>query len=136
MQSVEAAYMLIANTLARASQSHHWKYLIMKAPVFGRSLGGTTTIQFESDGAERDLPVGLTLFDIQAAALYLRDDLLRTTGQRIWGLTFTLYPSGKFNIEYDYDKPEGYEESDETIELGEALKGLGLESGRSDSGPE
>ncbi|MEO8121767.1 MAG: hypothetical protein ABI606_20895, partial [Rhodoferax sp.] len=51
------------------------------------------------------------------AALYLRDDLLKTTGQRIWGLTFTLYPSGKFKIDYDYNKPEGYEETDETISL-------------------
>ena len=49
------------------------------------------------------------------AALFLRDDLLRTTGQRIWGLTFTLYPDGKFKIEYDYNKPEGYEETNEVI---------------------
>ena len=49
------------------------------------------------------------------ALLYLRDNLLQTTGQRIWGLTFTLWPDGKFKIEYDYDKPEGYEESDEVI---------------------
>lgn len=49
------------------------------------------------------------------ALLYLRDDLLKTTGQRIWGLTFTLYPNGKFNIEYDYNKPEGYEETDDVI---------------------
>lgn len=49
------------------------------------------------------------------AALFLRDDLLRTTGQRIWGLTFTLFPDGQFKIEYDYNKPEGYEESDEVI---------------------
>lgn len=48
-----------------------------------------------------------------AAIRFLRDELLRTTGQRIWGLTFTLYPTGKFNIEYDYNKPEGYEESNE-----------------------
>ena len=49
------------------------------------------------------------------AALFLRNDQLRTTGQRIWGLTFMLYPTGKFKIEYDYDKPEDYEESDELI---------------------
>ncbi|MFC5606404.1 antitoxin YezG family protein [Variovorax soli] len=44
------------------------------------------------------------------ALLFLRKDLLKTTGEHIWGLTFTLYPDGKFNIEYDYNKPEGYEE--------------------------
>ena len=46
------------------------------------------------------------------AALFLRDEHLRTTGQRIWGLTFTLYPTGKFKIEYDYNKPEEYDEAD------------------------
>ena len=63
-----------------------------------------------------------------AKALYfLRDDLLRTTGQRIWGLTFTLFPDGKFKIEYDYNKPEGYEETDEVItgdEINASLAGL------------
>jgi hypothetical protein len=78
---------------------------------------------------EVDIPIGLAIFDIQEAALFLRDDLLRTTGQRIWGLTFTLFPTGKFNIEYDYNKPDGYEESDETIDLAEALQGIGLHSG-------
>ena len=52
---------------------------------------------------------------ISDPCLFLRDDLLRTTGQRIWGLTFTLFPDGQFKIEYDYNKPEGYEESDEVI---------------------
>ncbi len=63
------------------------------------------------------------------AALSLRDDLLKTTGQRIWGLTFTLFPSGRFKIEYDYDKPEGYEESDELIsgtEINQSLRELGM----------
>jgi hypothetical protein len=63
-------------------------------------------------------------FTANDAALYLRDDLLRTTGQRIWGLTFTLYPTGKFKIEYDYNKPEGHEETDETIDAGAAIDSL------------
>ncbi len=49
------------------------------------------------------------------AIISLRDNLLATTGQRIWGLTFTLYPDGKFNIEYDYNKPADYEETDALI---------------------
>jgi len=64
------------------------------------------------------------------AIISLRDNLLATTGQRIWGLTFTLYPDGKFNIEYDYNKPEGYDETDEVItgaEINERLNELGKE---------
>ena len=60
------------------------------------------------------------------AALFLRNHLLATTGERIWGLTFTLYPDGKFKIDFDYNKPDGYEETEETISLEEALKGVSI----------
>ena len=49
------------------------------------------------------------------AVTYIRDYLFKLAGDRIWGLTFTLYPDGKFEIEYNYDKPEDYEETDEVI---------------------
>ena len=32
-----------------------------------------------------------------------------------WGLTFTLYPDGKYEIEYDYNVPEGFNEKGEWI---------------------
>lgn len=59
----------------------------------------------------------MDVFELQEACLFLRDDLLRTTNQRIWGLTFTLRPDGKFDLQYDYNKPQGYEETDETIDV-------------------
>ena len=70
--------------------------------------------------ADREVSLSLGMergFKVNDAALFLRDDLLATTGERIWGLTFTLYPDGKFKIDYDYNKPEGYEETDETIKV-------------------
>jgi hypothetical protein len=73
--------------------------------------------------------------DESDACFYLRDDLLQKTGSRIWGLTFTLYPTGKFNIDYDYNKPEDYEESDEQItgaQANESLFKLGFR-GKSES---
>ncbi|EGK15442.1 alanyl-tRNA synthetase [Psychrobacter sp. 1501(2011)] len=41
--------------------------------------------------------------------------MFKSLGDRIWGLTFTLYPDGKFEIKYNYDKPKDYEETDEVI---------------------
>lgn len=58
------------------------------------------------------------------AIRFLREKLLRDSGARIWGLTFTLYPDGKFHIDYDYNKPEDYEETEETLDLNEAIEGL------------
>ncbi|MEJ7137372.1 DUF6882 domain-containing protein [Amphibiibacter pelophylacis] len=53
------------------------------------------------------------MWDGLDAVLFLRDEILRTTGRRIWGLTFTLYPDGKYDIEYDYTKPDDYDDSNE-----------------------
>lgn len=50
---------------------------------------------------------------VSKALIALRDEHLRTTGKRIWGLTFTLYPDGKYDIAYDYNKPAEYDDSDE-----------------------
>lgn len=50
-------------------------------------------------------------------ALVVRDHLLQTTSRRIWGLTFTLYPEGKFNIVYDEIRPDTYTEKDEEAEF-------------------
>lgn len=60
---------------------------------------------------------------------YIRDTMLERTGHRIWGLLFTLYPNGKFKIEYDYNKPDDYEESDGIIsgdEINQSLNKLGI----------
>ena len=51
------------------------------------------------------------LDDIYKFLLVLRDQILKETGKRIWGLTFTLYPDGKYEIEYDYNVPEGFNAS-------------------------
>lgn len=63
------------------------------------------------------------------SAGFLRDHLLHTTGRRIWGLTFTLYPDGKFDTEYDYNKPPHYEEDDEITESSETTPVANLLNG-------
>ena len=54
-------------------------------------------------------------FNIFQSLLFLRDQILAEIGKRIWGLTFTLYPDGKYEIEYDYNVPEGFNEKGEWI---------------------
>ena len=49
------------------------------------------------------------------AAIFIRYRIVNLTGDRIRGLTFTLYFSSKFEIEYDYNKPKNYEETGELI---------------------
>ena len=54
-------------------------------------------------------------YNIFHSLLFLRDTIFKETGKRIWGLTFTLYPDGKHEIEYDYNVPEGFNEQGEYI---------------------
>ena len=122
--SVEEAYSKIGAVLAEHAVSPDWQCLRLQAPVYLDGCGGMTTTQCVEGDKYTDLSVGFAVFDIQEAVLYLRDDLLKATGDRIWGFNFTLYPTGKFRIDYDYNKPEGYEETDEMISVEDALSSL------------
>lgn len=122
---VEDAYNQLANAILEFAGSAQWDVAGAKTSIWNRMTQSSYWRKCGDKVVENDR---FPSFEIEGeasrAALYLRDNLLQTTGQRIWCLTFTLYPDGKFNIEYDYNKPEGYEESDETISLDEALRGL------------
>ncbi|WP_323588157.1 hypothetical protein [Aliarcobacter butzleri] len=54
-------------------------------------------------------------YNIFQTLIYFQNKIFQETGKRIWGLTFTLYPDGKYEIEYDYNIPEGFNEKGEWI---------------------
>ena len=117
MKSVEDAYQTIANTLNAWAKSG-WRSLELRTPIYRTMCGGMSFSSIGDNGSEEQLQFDWDGIDrINHAVLFLRDDLVRTTGQRIWGLTFTLRSNGKFSLGYDYNKPEGYEETDETIDV-------------------
>ncbi|WP_162578040.1 hypothetical protein [Variovorax sp. PBS-H4] len=122
IESVEDAYKTIARVLVNKA-SPGWSFLRAVCPILSKGCGGVETIQAGISG-KVDIPIGSEIFVLQDACIFLREDLLKSTGQRIWGLTFTLYPDSKFNIEYDYNKPLEYEETDETVDLSHALEDL------------
>jgi hypothetical protein len=115
--TVETAYSALADYLQAFVGDRRWDAATVDMKVFETMAKGAQSFEYQGlidatggfEGASDAIWTGLD------AAIFLRDDLLKTTGQRIWGLSFTLYPTGKFNIEYDYDKPEGHEVTDETI---------------------
>jgi hypothetical protein len=125
MNSVEEAYRLMANQMMAAVNVEDWERLELRFGIFN-TMVSSEFIVFLRESIDETKYVEST----EDAALYLRDDLLRTTGARIWGLTFTLYPNGKFNLEYDYNKPEGYEETDDIITGDEMNASLNLLSGK------
>lgn len=122
--NIEQAYGAIAQILISRISSGNWKSLVVSCKILSLSAGRSVAKKIDIFDNVEPFSCGLDAGTILDAAVYLRDDILKTTGQRIWGLTFTLYPTGKFNIEYDYNKPDGYEETDETINLGDAVASL------------
>lgn len=115
IELTEEAYDLLGSILIGKAQPG-WLSLRANCPILGKGCGGITTTQKHADGVS-DIPIGMDVFVVQEVCLFLREFMLKTTGHRIWGLTFTLYPDGKFSIEYDYNKPADYEETSETIDL-------------------
>lgn len=119
IDSVEVAYGCLASCVLEFVASRSWDASGMTAQV---TTGSVTLSNYwlQRGGAREERAEGWRSSKILRSATesvrYLRDELLRNTGQRIWGLTFTLFPDGRFNIQYDYDRPLGYDETPETID--------------------
>lgn len=130
--TAEQAYQSLAIYLMDFIGARKWNMSGLSATVTPRSVT-LSDIWLTVDNKKDEKALGWgdssILKHAVTAVRFLRDDLLATTGERIWGLTFTLHSDGKFKIEYDYNKPEDYEETDETIsgdEINQRLRSLGL----------
>lgn len=123
ISSAEDAYRAIEQEILCFVGSRNWESAKAMHQVFTTSTATKWSVVSTGEETRKgNLPPFEAASVASDAVLYLRDDLLKTTGQRIWGLTFTLYPDGKFNIEYDFDKPEDYEETEESVDLSQALE--------------
>ncbi len=116
IKSNEEAYETISKYLIAYAHNNNWDKLILNAQIYQQMIQCYESLYLNEQMVNeyREIPFQLSRLNTKAILL-LRDNLLKLTGNRIWGLTFTLYPDGKFEIEYDYNKPEGYEETDEVI---------------------
>lgn len=127
MKSTEDAYFVIGNILHDVA-SIGWKSIFIKTKILEKSCSNIIIVQTNDKGMEIYIDLEYSILRLATNAIrFLRENLLETTGQRIWGLTFTLFPDGKFKIEYDYNKPKGYEETDEVIdgnEINQSLQNL------------
>ena len=122
--TVEEAYNEIAKSLLDFPRGREWDKLVFNSKIYTQMASSSKYLKYKGIQDNKSKGWSSDSIDSGGAVLFLRDNLLATTGERIWGLTFTLYPSGKFHIDYDYNKPEDYEESDETISGEEINKSL------------
>ncbi|MDR0997160.1 MAG: hypothetical protein LBL69_05825 [Zoogloeaceae bacterium] len=116
--SAEDAYQAIASDLLAFVSTQKWDSAKSDWEVWNKSTG----VEWASfSGGQKSTGGSFPGREItscaSAAVRYLRDDILETTGQRIWGLTFTLYPTGKFRIAYNYNVPENYDPDQKDPEI-------------------
>lgn len=124
--SIEDAYQKLAQAIVSFCEDSDWESAGAKTTILGQMTQSSYwRIQGEETIENDRFPPFEIGIEASNAALFIRDDILKTTGHRIWGLAFTLYPNGKFSIACDYDKPEGYIETDELISGEEINQSLG-----------
>ena len=117
IENVEQAYKIIAQTVVTIANTEQWEWARLECEIYPTMLY-KKYMHFWSDtlhyGRGR---IPLSEDQSSDAIRFLAADILQTTGQRVWGLTFTYHANGKFDLEYNYNKPDDYEESDETIDV-------------------
>ncbi|WFF39430.1 antitoxin YezG family protein [Moraxella nasibovis] len=122
-------YQNLANSLLINMSSESWDKIILKSDILRDNASSIRFILYDKGSEVSQELTFETAFAINDLLIELRNIMLHSTGHRIWGLLFTLYPDGNFEIEYDYNKPEDYEESDDIIlgdEINQSLDKLGI----------
>jgi len=100
METVEDAYEELAKGILDFIKNRPWDSGVCKCQIYQKMASISCWLVKEGILNPSGLDWPDRTIDKGGAALFLRDNIRATTGDRIWGLTFTLYPDGKFNIEY------------------------------------
>lgn len=109
IMKVEDAYKLLAEGAIEEAGSTRWDRIVIEIKIYEKMA---SFIYWCYEGDKKIQGNGSVPIDMKAriidAVLFIRDDLIETTGDRIWGMEFSLTNEGKFNIEYSYTKPNGF----------------------------
>lgn len=105
--NAEDAYKVFTDYALFRGGQYVWERFVLSIDIF--EAGGNFS-HYMYDGTKKfqsKIPVPMEAdFAVSDAAVFLRDDLLASSGERIWRLEFVLQNDGKFNITYDYNAPE------------------------------
>lgn len=125
--SEDQAYKMLALTVLDFIKDRSWTKGFCRCSIYAGMVKSEQWLEINDVIDEKALGWPRSDLSPSEATEFLRDDLVKKTGDKIWGLTFTLHPNGKFNIEYDYNKPADYEETDDVItgdEINQSIGGL------------
>lgn len=96
----------------------NWGDVRLKTAVLDSRCGGFEIVVTGQSGGRLDPKIDWKAIKrLGVIFRELRDDLLKSDGQRVWGVEVFLERSGKFKIEYSYDRPSWYSEDEEEVSL-------------------
>ncbi|WP_096087750.1 hypothetical protein [Agaribacterium haliotis] len=109
--TIEDAYRAIARNLVASIGDEEWDEAIDEIRVLDNSCRSRRWYirNGEKIPATCDRSIEISSASSKAVML-IRDEISSSSGGRVWGVTFRLYPNGKFGIDFDYEKPDGYME--------------------------
>ena len=108
--TVEEAYETLAAYALACVGEKDWDFLTVKSDIYEQMSSSKVVLTIKNEDhslKQSSVPFALSN-DRNIATLFLRDNLLETTGERIWGMNFSLAKDGKMKINYSYDKPDNY----------------------------
>lgn len=108
-RSVEQAHQELKNACLAFIRGRPWDSVTCHAVILNKMARISIYLVHENQIERKRLAWTGASTAPEDAVLFLRDDLLNTTGERMWGMTFALYPDGRFNIEFDCNQPKGHE---------------------------
>lgn len=103
--TAELCYQILADYLIGNVGGEEWDTLILESEIYDSM---TTASAYKIYLNEKIYLNAEYRNKRNKATLFLKDDIFRSTGERIWGLVFTLVKNGSMKINYSYDKPDNY----------------------------
>lgn len=104
----------LADILKKKLDDKIWDKFELNVVVYNENCQIQTELTYKKSIKFFEFDIN-SVFELNDYIIFLRDTILKETGKRIWGLTFTLYPDGAYEIQYDYNVPEGFNEKGEWI---------------------
>lgn|SRR5690554_6301668 len=108
--TAEEAYENLAAYALACLTEEDWDFLTIKSNIYDQMSSSKVILTIKDEDhylKQSSVPFALS-DDRNIATLFLRDNILETTGKRIWGMNFSLAKDGEMKINYNYDKPESY----------------------------
>jgi len=103
--TIELCYQILADYLIGNAGNDEWDTFVLESEIYDSM---TTASAYKIYANEKEC-LGFEYCNKRnKATLFRRDNILESTGERVWGLNFTLEKDGRTKINYNYDKPDNY----------------------------